>query len=142
MRKLLLVFPLLLFVALLLQAQSSSQDQPAAGNQPAAQPASSAAPDVNPVKPTEESQAHARSVYKMDCVMCHGEKGDGKGDLVGDMGLKLKDLRNPDTLKDQTDGQLYKLIHDGKGQMPAEGDRVKSDVVWNLVTLVRSFGKK
>jgi mono/diheme cytochrome c family protein len=94
------------------------------------------------VKSTEESQTHARSIYKMDCAMCHGDKGDGKGDLVGDLGLKLRDLRDPDTLKDKTDGDLYRLIHDGKGQMPAEGDRIKPHDTWNLVTLVRSFAKK
>jgi hypothetical protein len=41
-----------------------------------------------------------------------------------------------------SDGELYTLIHNGKGKMPAEGDRVKPDDVWNLVILVRSFTKK
>jgi hypothetical protein len=58
------------------------------------------------------------------------------------MGLSMKDLRDPDTLKDKTDGDIYTLIHDGKGKMPPEGDRVKPDDVWNLVILVRSFAKK
>jgi mono/diheme cytochrome c family protein len=152
MQKLLLVLPLLMFVAMLSQtkpaAQAPAQPEPAAQapaeSAPAAQPEStgSAVPAVNPVKATAESQAHARSIYKMDCAMCHAENGNGKGEVVGDMGLKLKDLRDPDTLKDKTDGELYAIIHDGKGQMPAEGDRAKRDEVWNLVILVRSFAKK
>ena len=28
------------------------------------------------------------------------------------------------------------------GQMPAEGDRAKTDDLWNMVVLVRSFSKK
>jgi mono/diheme cytochrome c family protein len=99
-------------------------------------------PQNNPVKPTPESQAHAKQTYSIDCAMCHGENGNGKGDLVGDMGLTLKDLRDPATLQGMSDGELYTLIHDGKGKMPAEGDRVKKDDVWNLVILVRSFAKK
>jgi hypothetical protein len=58
------------------------------------------------------------------------------------MGLTLKDLRDPATLQSMSDGEIYTLIHDGKGKMPSEGDRVKPGDVWNLVILVRSFAKK
>jgi len=74
--------------------------------------------------------------------MCHGADGNGKGDLVADMGLKMQDLRVPATLQGMSDKDLYILIHDGKGKMPAEGDRAKPDDVWNLVILIRSFAKK
>jgi mono/diheme cytochrome c family protein len=152
MLKLLFVLPPLLFLALLTQepaaptapAAPAAQTAPAEPTAPAAPaaPASAAVPQSNPVKPTAESQAHAKETYKIDCAMCHGENGNGKGDLVGDMGLSLKDLRDPATLADKSDGELYTLIHDGKGKMPAEGDRAKPDDVWNLVILVRSFAKK
>ena len=134
MLKLLFVLPSLMFLALLSQG-------PAGSPAPAAPPAA-AVPENNPVKPTAESQAHAKETYKIDCAMCHGENGNGKGDLVGDMGLSLKDLRDPATLADKSDGDLYTLIHDGKGKMPAEGDRSKPDDVWNLVVLLRSMAKK
>ena len=120
--------------------QAAPPDQTAPPDQATA--ASAPVPDTNPVKPTAESEARATSMYKIDCAMCHGENGNGKGDLVGDMKLSLKDLRDPDTLKDMSDGELYTLIHDGKGKMPAEGDRAKPDDIWNLVILVRGFAKK
>jgi len=158
MLKLLFVAPSLLFFALLPQetaapaapaapaAQTAPADQaaPPADAAPPAQPAPAGAPvpQTNPVKPTPESQAHAAATYKIDCLMCHGENGNGKGDLVADMGLKLQDLRDPASLQSMSDRDLYILIHDGKGKMPAEGDRVKSDDVWNLVILIRSFAKK
>jgi mono/diheme cytochrome c family protein len=97
---------------------------------------------VNPVKPTTESQAHARKVYGYDCALCHGANGNGKGDLVGDLKLSLKDYTDPAALKGMTDGELFTIIKDGKGQMPAEGDRGKPEDMWNLVILVRSFAKK
>jgi mono/diheme cytochrome c family protein len=97
---------------------------------------------VNPVKATVESQAHAKKVYGYDCALCHGVNGDGKGDLVKDLKLSLKDYTDPAALKGMTDGELFTIIKDGKGQMPAEGDRGKPEDMWNLVILVRSFAKK
>ena len=152
MLKLFFALPPLLFLALLPQnpapspapaapaAQAPSPDQTAPPAEAA--PPAAAVPQNNPVKPTPESQAHAKSTYSIDCAMCHGENGNGKGDLVGDMGLTLKDLRDPATLQGMSDGELYTLILDGKGKMPPEGDRVKPNDVWNLVILVRSFAKK
>ena len=101
-----------------------------------------ATPSGIPVKPTAESQAHAKKVWGYDCSMCHGEKGDGKGDVADQMKLTLKDYTSPDALKDFTDAQLFDIIKNGKGQMPGEGDRAKPDDLWNLVILVRSFSKK
>jgi mono/diheme cytochrome c family protein len=97
---------------------------------------------TNPVKPTAEGQAHARKMYGYDCAMCHGADGDGKGDMVEDMKLTLKDYRDPASLKDMTDGELFYIIQKGKGQMQGEGDRAKDADIWDMVTLVRSFAKK
>jgi len=134
MSKLLLLSPALAIVALVSQQPASTPVQ-------AGIPAD-AAQMTNPVKPTPEGLAHAKKQYAMDCAMCHGANGDGKGDLVADMKLTLKDFTDPLALKDMPDGQLFYLIKDGKGQMPGEGDRVKKDDVWNMVILVRSFSKK
>ena len=101
-----------------------------------------AAKMVNPVKPTPESQAHAKKMYGYDCAMCHGANGNGKGDLAGEMKSPLKDYTDPAALKDLTDGELFYVIKNGKGQMPSEGDRGKDDDIWNMVILVRSFSKK
>src|SRR3984957_9836974 len=128
------------FLFALLSLSLSSQ-------QPAAAPAQSGIPPeaarmVNPVTPTAESQAHAKKVYGYDCAMCHGETGNGKGDVVADLKLSLKDYTDPAALKDMTDGEIFYIIKNGKGQMPPEGDRAKPEMVWNMVILVRSFAKK
>ena len=97
---------------------------------------------VNPVKSTPQSQAQARKMYGYDCAMCHGANGNGKGELAADMKLTLKDYTNAADLKDISDGEIFHVIKDGKGQMTGEGERVKTDEVWNMVILVRSFAKK
>jgi mono/diheme cytochrome c family protein len=132
MLKLLFVLPSALFFSFLAQV-------PPAADKPLPADAETL---TNPVKPTPESAAHAKMVYGIDCAMCHGTNGNGKGDLVADMQLTMKDLTDPVSLKGMSDGQLFYIIKNGRGKMPGEGDRAKDDDVWNLVILVRSFAKK
>ena len=56
--------------------------------------------------------------------MCHGPKGDGKGDIVDSMKLTMHDWREPASLEGKTDGELFYIITKGKGKMMGEGDRV------------------
>jgi mono/diheme cytochrome c family protein len=100
------------------------------------------AKQANPVKATPESIALGKKKYGVDCAMCHGKTGDGKGDLATDMNLKILDYHDPTALKDKTDGELFYIIQKGKGDMPAEGDRAKKDDIWNLVNYIRSLAKK
>jgi mono/diheme cytochrome c family protein len=96
---------------------------------------------ANPVKSTPESLARAKKQYGYDCQLCHGENGNGKGDVVNDLKLTMKDYTKPEALKDFSDGEIFYIITKGKGQMPGEGDRMKPDEAWNMVILVRSFSK-
>lgn len=96
---------------------------------------------ANPVKPTPESLAKGKKTYGIDCAMCHGEKGDGKGDVASGM-KNVTDFTNPDVQKARTDGEWFYIIRKGKGEMPPEGDRAKDEDIWNLVNYIRAFGKK
>ena len=97
---------------------------------------------VNPVKASPEGLAEARKVFGYDCAMCHGAKGDGKGEIVGSMKLEMHDWREPATLAGITDGELFYIITKGKGKMVPEGDRVPERLRWNLVNLVRALAAK
>lgn len=97
---------------------------------------------ANPVKATPESIAQGKKWYGYDCTMCHGKDGDGKGGVGADMKLRVGDFTDPATLKDRTDGELFYIIKLGKGDMPPEGARVKTDELWDLVNYVRSLAKK
>jgi len=110
----------------------------AQGSQPLPQDAT----QVNPVKATPESLAQGKKYYGYDCAMCHGENGDGKGDVAVDEKLKLKDYRDPAALQNMSDEELFNIIKNGKGQMPPEGNRVKATELWNLVNYIRSLSHK
>jgi mono/diheme cytochrome c family protein len=97
----------------------------------------------NPIAPTLEGLAEARKLYGYHCAMCHNKNGDGKGDLAVEMKLDLHDWRDSSSIEKMTDGELFFIVSNGKGKMlGGEGDRTPEKVRWNLVNLVRSFGKK
>jgi|KBSMisStandDraft_5_1062788.scaffolds.fasta_scaffold2480161_1 mono/diheme cytochrome c family protein len=114
-----------------------------------AQPSSiSAAPSVavaddqaNPVKPSPDNLAKAKKLFGYDCAMCHGENGDGKGDLAADFKTKPRDYTNPASLKEFSDQQLFTIIKDGKDEMPPEGKRAKPEDIWGLVAYLRTLSK-
>ena len=101
-----------------------------------------AAKQVNPVKSTPDSLARAKKWWGIDCAMCHGQDGNGKGEIAIDMKLKLVDFTDPATLKDRTDGEIFYIIKNGHQDMPPEGPRVKTEENWDLVNYVRSLAKK
>jgi cytochrome c5/ribosomal protein L24E len=119
--------------------ENSDKSKEAAGDSKV--PAGDAA-RVNPVKSSPEGLAEARKVYGYDCDMCHGAKGDGKGDVVESMKLTMRDWRDPATLANMSDGEIFYIITKGKGKMMAEGDRVPEKLRWNLVNLVRAMAAK
>jgi mono/diheme cytochrome c family protein len=98
--------------------------------------------EPNPVKATPESIARAKKWWTLDCEMCHGKNGDGKGETAKDMKLTVADFTDPKTLKDRTDGEIFYIIKNGHNDMPAEGPRVKTEENWDLVNYVRSLAKK
>ena len=136
---------------LLLPLQSRSQEpakpadeKPAAEEKPAADTknSSDSAKPTNPVKSSPTSLSSGKKKYSQDCAMCHGKEGAGDGDLAEDMHLKLKDFREAEALKDLSDGDIYKLINNGKGKMMGEEGRLKPDEIWDVVNFVRSLSKK
>ncbi len=134
--------PLLLFSAVILFEFSPV---PVSGPMPqeaAPAPAPAVSTAKNPVKPTPQSQARAKEMYGFDCMICHGANGDGKTDVATAMKLTLADFSDPATLASKSDGELFDVIKDGKGKMPAEGARAKTDEIWNLVLYIRALPKE
>jgi mono/diheme cytochrome c family protein len=137
--------PFLILSTLVLSGASAlpPQAQQAASPAPAAdfKIPPEAVNQVNPVKPSAESLTRGKKIYSYDCAVCHGDDGDGAGDLAKKMTVKIADFRNPSALKGQTDGELFYIIKNGKGEMPGEGERAKPEDTWNMVNYLRSLSK-
>jgi len=128
--------------------QSASQEKPKEPAQESTQdkskeaPAAEAAGKKNPVKATPEVLAAAKKVFGYDCAMCHGEKADGKGEMVESMKLVMKDWHESAAVDEMSDEAIYDLIVKGKDKMVGEADRLKPAQVWGLVHYVRTLAKK
>ena len=131
--------PLLFVSAVVFFAITAS---PASAPTPQEAAPAAASGQKNPVKPTPQSMARAKQLYQMDCSFCHGDTGDGKTDLAKDMSLALGDWTNPRTLADKPDQELFNVIRNGKGKMPAEAEgRAKDHEVWSLILYIRGLAK-
>ena len=136
--------PFLILTALVLSGVSAQtpQESPAASPAPAASNIPlEAVNQPNPVKTSAESLGRAKKIYGYECSICHGDDGGGGGDLAKNMKAKMPDFRDPSTLKAHTDGELFYIIKNGKGEMEGEGQRVKPENTWDLVNYIRSFSK-
>ncbi|PYU07218.1 MAG: hypothetical protein DMG34_04455 [Acidobacteria bacterium] len=129
---------LVMSLGVLCAQQNAPQEKPAE----TPPPATAATKKENPVKAAPEVLAAAKKIFGYDCAMCHGANGDGKGDLVESMKLKMKDWHAADALGGISDGEIFDLIVKGKDKMIGEGDRLAPAKVWGLVHYVRSFPKK
>ena len=101
----------------------------------------SVGPDGKGLPEGHGTSKEGAAIYAEKCAVCHGTEGDGKGDVVNELKLKLRDWRDPTALKDFTDGELFCTITKGKGAMPGEGDRAKPEQIWQMVIYLRSLAK-
>jgi len=136
-----IAFTSFLLFSVSLPAQQNPQTNPAPPQKTPIIIPVEASHKTNPVKPTQESLEKGKKWWGIDCAMCHGQNGDGKGDTARDMKLQIPDFTDPSTLKGRTDGDLFYIIQNGHQDMPPEGTRLKPEEYWDLVNYVRSLAK-
>ena len=131
------------------EKKEDAQNSAASGSQLTAAPSphnSAISPEAaarkNPISFTDVSVDRGKKVYMTQCALCHGEKGDGQGDLATDMKLKLPDFTKSDALTKRTDGELYAIVETGKDPMPSQKARLTDKHLWNLVNYLRSLSGK
>ncbi len=146
-----LIFMLLVGICLAQESekkQKGSEKTPTAGQSDEPQPAHDfkLTPEdktrKNPQKFTTVSVERGKKIYATQCLMCHGDKGDGKGDLASEMKTKMPDFTVPATLEKYTDGELFAMVGNGSFPMPSQGERMKDYRKWQLVNYLRSLSGK
>jgi len=93
----------------------------------------------NPLPADKKSVDQGAKVAKTNCVSCHGEGGKGDGAAAAALNPKPADWTSS-RVQDETDGELFWKISNGRGAMPQwkflpENDR------WALVRYIRSLKK-
>lgn len=100
-----------------------------------------AAADNNPMKLTPENAeaifASGKELFKANCMHCHGEKGDGNGQMmINGTYTGVPAYSDKSAL---SDGQLFYSIYYGKGAMGAQNSIINKKEIWTLVHYIRKF---
>jgi mono/diheme cytochrome c family protein len=135
------------------QEKQEKKEQPAPASGPTASTQGAPAPHAftisaedkarkNPARFTEVSVERGKKIYLTQCALCHGNNGDGKGEMVEEMKINPPDFTKPETLKERTDGELFAIIGAGKDPMPGQSGRMTDLHRWNLVNYLRALSGK
>ena len=89
----------------------------------------------------EVSLAEGERVVKERCVLCHGESGKGDGPGGAALNPKPRNWTDAAYMSSQTDDQLYDVIYNGKGSMPAWGKTgiLTESEIRSAIMKVRTF---
>jgi mono/diheme cytochrome c family protein len=98
---------------------------------------------LNPLPSDEATITAGRLLYQANCAACHGVNGKGDGPMALGLRPGPSDFTQHMPAGKHTDGQVYLWIKDGYPQsaMPAWGQRLNDQQIWQLVTFIRTFGR-
>ena len=88
-----------------------------------------------------------KAKYDSLCGGCHGTSGKGDGPAAGGLNPKPQDHTNGKYMNTLTDQYLFDITKNGgvgvkkSPLMPAWGNTLKDDDVWNLTAYIRSLAK-
>lgn len=93
---------------------------------------------VNPLEVTGDNLERGEEVYRIFCLSCHGQKGDGQGYLYtsGRYPYPPGNLIIEEVMK-LSDGEIYHSITVGYGIMGAHGSMIHPDDRWKAVLHLR-----
>ena len=94
-------------------------------------------------KPGEVSLAMGEQIVSEKCVLCHGQSGKGDGPGGAALNPKPRDWTDHAYMSTRTDDQLYDVIYNGKGSMPAWGKsgQLNETQIRSAIMKVRTYDK-
>jgi len=97
--------------------------------------------DGIPVDVTAELLDRGEERFNINCAICHGRTGEGKG-VVQQIGAwaTVANLQD-DRIRQQPDGQIFNTITHGKNTMGAYGPNIAIEDRWAIVAYIRALQK-
>ena len=93
---------------------------------------------ANPVGSSAAVIAAGKEFYSQRCVDCHGKDGKGNGWLSKGVFKPPTNLASR-VVQDNTDGELFWKITNGRSPMPANRIRFTDEQRWQIVSYIRTF---
>jgi len=94
----------------------------------------------NPLPADAKVVDQGQKIAQINCVTCHGAKGKGDGVAAAALSPKPADWTSK-KIQDESDGELFWKISNGRGSMPAWKHLSENDR-WALVRYIHSLGGK
>jgi len=94
---------------------------------------------VNPIEADDTSIQRGAELFRINCVPCHGEKGEGNGVIGNFFKFKPANLTSTE-VQQNSDEALFLVISNGvTGRMPALNENFYVRERWDLVNFIRTF---
>lgn len=88
---------------------------------------------TSPLDSTQVDLERGKALYDIYCGICHGNKGDGQGNLV----KREKILGIPNYAdREITEGSIYHTIYYGKNAMGSYANQINEEERWQVVSYV------
>ena len=97
-----------------------------------------AALDQNPIAYSDEVMKEGKVLFERFCKHCHGEKGDGDGNVPATGKYPPPPAYNGQ-LKDLPAGQIFYSITYGKGAMGSHASQLNKEERWKVVYYVQKL---
>lgn len=84
-------------------------------------------------------ELYNKKAKPMACKMCHGDKGDGTGQLGKALKPKPRNFTCAETMKDVTPGQMFHIVKNGSSGtgMAPFGKTLSDKEIWSVVKYIR-----
>ena len=100
-------------------------------------PAHAAKDGELPLAVSDFDMARGRERYQINCAVCHGAAGDGKG-ITSQYGINATSYQS-DRIRAMNDGEIFNTITNGKGQMLGYGYNIAIDDRWRIIMYIRAL---
>jgi mono/diheme cytochrome c family protein len=98
---------------------------------------------VNPVKADDVSISRGQQLFHINCIMCHGETGEGNGVIAPYLQKKKPANLTSDLIQSKSDGALFLTISNGvSGAMPPMNENLTVRERWDVVNYIRTLAAK
>ncbi len=95
----------------------------------------------NPTINLGASLKKGKRLYRTNCAICHGKTGLGDGP-GGKALVPVPESLNTPLVQNQTDGELFWKITNGRNDMIKWGPILSKEQRWDLVNYMRTLHKK
>lgn len=96
----------------------------------------------NPLPRNQQTADKGAQVFKVNCAMCHGDTGRGNS-VIATRFTESRAVPPVDftsaRVRGRSDGELYWIVTNGLGNMPAFGNLLTDDERWAVIQAVRGF---